>query len=85
MSKIKSKVAYFISDDPDDASVAKVNKVLLCSQNIAKFVSWNYFYFILKALSKNKDMKIVKSDWIRECRKINKLVALDQFLIQLPK
>ncbi|XP_046463298.1 DNA repair protein XRCC1-like [Daphnia pulex] len=58
--KIKSKVSHFISDDPDDDSVAK-------------------------ALSKNQDMKIVKSDWIRTCRKNNKLVALDEFLVQQTK
>ncbi|KAI9559746.1 D repair protein XRCC1 [Daphnia sinensis] len=58
--KRRSSIAYFVTDNPDDASIAKV-------------------------LAKNKDIKIVKSDWIRECKKQHALVTLDPFLIALSK
>lgn len=58
--KRRSSIKYFITDNPDDASIAKV-------------------------LAKNKEIKIVKSDWIRECKKQHALVMLDPFLIALSK
>ncbi|XP_057365407.1 DNA repair protein XRCC1-like isoform X2 [Daphnia carinata] len=58
--KRRSSIKYFVTDNPDDAAIAKV-------------------------LAKNKDIQIVKSDWIRECKKQHALVNLDPFLIALSK